>query len=303
LDKTNLESELNSAKSNLASAKSKLEYESANYKRYHILYSKGLISTNDFQAALLSYRQAQMAYTAQMETVKKAKTNLGYATITSPIDGVVLSKAVEEGQTVAASFSTPTLFTIAKDLTDMRVIAKVDEADIGDVKQGQEVTFTVDAYPNDVFSGKVTQVRQEATTESNVVTYEVAISAPNKDLKLKPGLTATVTIHTLNQTNILSVKNKALRFTPTKDVVGKNIRIIDCDGKNKLWTLEGNKMIAHSVETGITDGLRTEIKSGVNSGTKVIMNVSAVANTDSTSTSDSESPFMPHPGKNNKKTK
>ena len=132
--------------------------------------------------------------------MKKAETNIGYATITSPIDGIVLSKEVEEGQTVAASFETPTLFTIAKDLTDMRVIADIDEADIGSVREGQNVTFTVDAYPNDTFHGQVTQVRQEATETDNVITYEVVISAPNNDLKLKPGLTANVSVSTLERT-------------------------------------------------------------------------------------------------------
>lgn len=301
LDKTNLESELSSAKANLASAKSKLDYEKANYARYKTLYAKGLVSTNDYQSALLTFRQASEAYSTQMESVKKAQTNLGYATITSPINGVVLSKAVEEGQTVAASFSTPTLFTIAQDLTNMRVIADVDEADIGSVKQGQAVTFTVDAYPDDVFNGKVTQVRQEATTESNVVTYEVAISAPNNDLKLKPGLTATVTIHTLNRTGVVSVKNKALRFTPTQALLGKMTKIVDCNGKNKLWTREGNKVVAHSVEIGVTDGLRTEIKSGIASGSQVILNVSQVQAADTTKQAAEENPFMPHPGKKNKK--
>ena len=165
--------------------------------------------------------------------MKKAETNLNYATITSPIDGVVLSKAVEEGQTVAASFSTPELFTIAQDLTNMRVIANVDEADIGDVKEGERVSFTVDAFPNDVFEGQVTQVRQEATTTNNVVTYEVVISAPNEQLKLKPGLTANVTIYTAEKQGVLSVSTKALRFTPTPETVGK-MKIADCKGKNKL---------------------------------------------------------------------
>ena len=148
--------------------------------------------------------------------MKQAQTNLGYATITSPIDGVVLSKSVEEGQTVAASFSTPELFTIAKDLTNMQVVANVDEADIGEVKTGERVSFTVDAYPDDTFTGTVKQVRQEATTTNNVVTYEVVISAPNADLKLKPGLTANVTIYTQERAGVMGVSTKALRFTPPR---------------------------------------------------------------------------------------
>jgi HlyD family secretion protein len=186
LDKTNLISELNTAKANLSSAQSTLNYELANYNRFKTLYDKGLVSADEYENAKLSYDKARQSVSTSRESVQKAQTNLGYATITSPIDGVVLSKAVEEGQTVAASFNTPELFTIAKDLTDMRVIADIDEADIGGVKEGQRVTFTVDAFPEDSFEGQVTQVRQQATTESNVVTYEVVISARNNDLKLKP---------------------------------------------------------------------------------------------------------------------
>ena len=172
LDKTNLISELNTAKANLASAQSTLNYEESNYNRYKTLYDKGLVSADEYESARLSFDKARQQVSTSRESVQKAQTNLGYATITSPIDGVVLSKAVEEGQTVAASFNTPELFTIAKDLTDMRVIANIDEADIGGVKEGQHVTFTVDAFPDDNFEGCVTQVRQQATTESNVVTYE-----------------------------------------------------------------------------------------------------------------------------------
>ena len=208
LDKTNLTSELASQRANLTSVQSALAYQKANFERQKSLYDKGLISANDFEQARLSYVQAQQQVTTARQNVKRAETNLGYATITSPINGVVLSKAVEEGQTVAASFSTPTLFTIAQDLTDMRVIADIDEADIGEVKEGQRVSFTVDAFPNDVFEGHVTQVRQQATTESNVVTYEVVISAPNADLKLKPGLTANVTIFTLEKNDVLTVPAK-----------------------------------------------------------------------------------------------
>ena len=209
------------------------------------------------------------------ESVTKAQTNLGYATITSPIDGVVLSKAVEEGQTVAASFNTPELFTIAKNLTDMRVIADVDEADIGDVREGERVTFTVDAYPNDKFEGKVTQVRQEATTTNNVVTYEVVISAPNNDLKLKPGLTANVTIFTAERQGVLSVPSKALRFTPTQGTVGK-MKIVDIKGKNKVWTMENNTIKAHAVQIGMTDGITTEINSGINEGMTVITGIQEI---------------------------
>ena len=275
LDKTNLISELNTAKANLASAQSTLKYENDNFRRYQTLYSKGLVSTDDFETARLSYEKARQQVATSKESVTKAQTNLGYATITSPIDGVVLSKAVEEGQTVAASFNTPELFTIAKNLTDMRVIADVDEADIGDVREGERVTFTVDAYPNDKFEGEVTQVRQEATTTNNVVTYEVVISAPNNDLKLKPGLTANVTIFTAERQGVLSVPSKALRFTPTQGTVGK-MKIVDIKGKNKVWTMENNTIKAHAVQIGMTDGINTEIISGINEGMTVITGIQEI---------------------------
>ncbi len=305
LDKTNLISELNTAKANLASAESTMRYEQANFNRYKTLYKKGLVSADDYDNALLNYNKAKESVASSREMVAKAQTNLGYATITSPIDGVVLSKSVEEGQTVAASFNTPELFTIAKDLTNMQVVADVDEADIGDVKAGERVTFTVDAYPDDTFEGTVTQVRQEATTTNNVVTYEVVISAPNADLKLKPGLTANVTIFTLEKTGVTNVLSKALRFTPTKETVN-GAKIIDCKGKNKVWTKEGNVFRAHAVTLGITDGTRTEILSGVSKGTVVVTDVKAQAadpdGDDATADSGEKSPFAPGPpGKNKKK--
>ena len=273
LDKTNLLSELNTAKANLASATSNLSYQAANMNRYQTLYKKGLVSADEYENALLTYRQAKEQVASSKENVQKAQTNLGYATITSPIDGTVISKSVEEGQTVAASFNTPELFTIAKDLTNMQVVANVDEADIGGVKEGDRVTFTVDAYPDDTFEGTVKQVRLEATTTNNVVTYEVVISAPNADLKLKPGLTANVTIYTQERSGVLAVANKALRFTPTKETVGKDMKILDCKGKNKVWTLSDKTLTAHSVTIGQTDGVHTEIIKGIKKGQKIVTEI------------------------------
>lgn len=261
LDKTNLISQLNTSKAELASAQSSLDYQLANIRRYRTLYEKGLVSADDYESAQLSYNQAKQQVAQAKENVQRAQTNLSYATITSPIDGTVISKSVEEGQTVAASFNTPELFTIAKDLTNMQVVADVDEADIGEVKEGNRVTFTVDAYPDDVFQGKVMQVRLQATTTNNVVTYEVVISAPNADLKLKPGLTANVTIYTQERSGVLCVPSKALRFTPTKETVGK-AKINDCKGKNKVWTLDkkANALTAHPVNIGQTDGTHRNSK-------------------------------------------
>lgn len=294
LDRTNLMSELSSAQASLKSAQSELDYQKTNYERYKALYDKGLISANDFEQARLSYVQAQQKTQQQKESVKKAQTNLGYATITSPIDGVVLSKEVEEGQTVASSFSTPTLFKIARDLTDMRVIADVDEADIGDVKEGQRVTFTVDAFPDDTFEGQVTQVRQEATTESNVVTYEVVISAPNDDLKLKPGLTANVVIFTMEAKDVLAVPSKALRFTPHEAMLNSDETITDTDAKEKVWVKEGSNLKAVAVETGMTNGTLTQITKGLKPGTHVLTEVNAMQ-VEAEGEQQNSNPFMPRP--------
>lgn len=304
LDKTNLMSQLNTAKTQLATAQSQLNYQTANYKRYKTLFEKGLVAADDFDNAKLSYTQAKEQVASAKEEVQRAQTNLGYATITSPIDGVVLSKSVEEGQTVAASFSTPELFTIAQDLTNMQVVADVDEADIGDVKEGERVTFTVDAYPDDTFEGEVKQVRQEATTTNNVVTYEVVISAPNADLKLKPGLTANVTIYTAERKGVLSVPSKALRFTPQKETVGK-MKIVDvANAKNKVWTIEGNSIVAHKVNIGMTDGTNTQIVGGIAEGTKVVtgLNVMGGEEEKPMEAQGESSPFAPGPpGKNKRK--
>ena len=303
LDKTNLVSELTSAQSNLANAQSNLTYQTANFNRYKTLYEKGLVSANDYESARLTFQQAQAAVKVQTQNVQKARTNLGYATITAPIDGVVLNRAVEEGQTVASSFSTPTLFTIAQDLTDMRVIANVYEADIGGIVDGQRVTFTVDAFPDDTFNGVVTQVRQEATTESNVVTYEVVISAPNNDLKLKPGLTANVTVYTLEKNNVLTIPSKALRFMPSDKLLSKDQSIEDCNSPQKVWKQEGNVFKAYPVKTGITNGVLTEIISGVKENDEILTEISATNIDEDENASQNKNPFMPGPRNRNKNQK
>ena len=291
LDKTNLLSELASAKSNLSNAQSNLNYQSSNYNRYKTLYDKGLVSANDYENARLSYEQAVQQVAVQQQNVTKAQTNLGYATILSPIDGVVLSREVEEGQTVASAMTTPTLFIIAQDLTDMRVIADIDEADIGGVREGQHVVFTVDAYPDDTFDGTVTQVRQQATTESNVVTYEVVIAAPNESLKLKPGLTASVSIFTLEKNGVLAIPSKALRFTPNEAILTPDQKIEDCEGTTKVWTFDGTTFRAHPVQTGTTNGTLTEITSGIEAGTELVTEFSIEEEAEEEQ--QTSNPFMP----------
>ena len=300
LDRTNLISELTAQKASLASAQSSLNYQQSNFERYKTLFDKGLVSADEFESARLQYEQAKQQVAQSKESVQRAQTNLGYATITSPIDGIILSKSVEEGQTVAASFNTPELFVIAQDLTDMRVIADIDEADIGGVKEGQRVSFTVDAFPDDTFDGAVTQVRQEATTESNVVTYEVVISAPNADLKLKPGLTANVTIFTMEKNNVLTVPAKALRFIPNEAFLKQGESIEDCEAPHKLWTKEGNVFKAHQVEIGTTNGVTTEILSGIEAGTEVLTDIEVSGGEMPQMEQQGSNPFMPRPRNNNR---
>lgn len=312
MDKVTLQSELASQKATYDGAKAEYEYQQKNYERNKGLHEKQLISDTDYEQSLYNYQKAKSAFDSSKASLAKAERNLSYATITSPIDGVVISRDVEEGQTVASGFETPTLFTIAADLTQMQVVADVDEADIGDVEEGQRVSFTVDAYPNDVFEGKVTQIRLGATSSSSsttttttVVTYEVVISAHNPDLKLKPRLTANITIYTLDKQGVLSVPAKALRFTPAVPLVGSNAVVKDCEGEHKVWTREGDTFTAHPVSIGISNGIVTEITGGINEGTQIVSD--AVISTGAETTiaegqGDGErNPFMPGPPGNNKK--
>ncbi len=308
LDRANLLNDYGSKKSNMASAKSEYEYQLKNYTRLKTLHEKGLVADAEYETATYNYEKARNSYDMSKNDLAKAETNLGYATIYSPIDGVVLSRVVEEGQTVNAGMNTPTLFTIANDLTDMQVVANVDEADIGGVEEGQRVEFTVDAYPNDTFEGRVKQVRQEAKTTSNVVTYEVVISAPNPDLKLKPGLTANVTIFTLEREGILTVSAKALRFSPVEPLIGPEDKVVDCEGKHKLWTREGQTFTAHPVKVGITNGILTEILEGAPEGMVIVTDATMgkmpgqAAQMQGGGEQKEASPFMPQrPGGNKKK--
>lgn len=306
MDKVNLQAELTSANAQLATAKTEFEYQEKEYNRIKTLHDKELVSDSEFDQATYQYQSAKNAYAQSQASYTKVKRNLSYATITSPIDGVVISKAVEEGQTVAAGFSTPTLFTIAKDLTDMQVIADVDEADIGQVLEGQRVTFTVDAYPDDVFEGLVRQVRLEATTTSNVVTYEVVINAPNPDLKLKPGLTANVTIFTLEEDGVLAVPTKALRFNPDAEILkGIGISITGqpspTDSTKTIWVKTGNGISPKEVITGHTSGDKTGIYGGLADGEEVVTGLTAEAPKKQETTE--RSPFAPGPrGGNNGKS-
>lgn len=292
IDRSTLEAELESSTATLESNKTEYEYQEKNFARIKGLHDKGMVSDTDFETAEYNYNKAKSAYDKSKADMFKVRQNLGYATITAPIDGVVIGREVEEGQTVAASFETPTLFTIANDLSQMRVIADVDEADIGGVVEGQQATFTVDAFPEDVFKGSVTQVRLQPTTESNVVTYEVVVDAPNPDLKLKPGLTANLTIYTMQKDSVLLVPLKALRFQPENapepvaDSANPRARV--------LWMQSPQGLQPVNVTTGDNDGIFAEITGDIKEGDKVVTGVDiGVA-----SISDGQgeaNPFMPSP--------
>lgn len=318
MDRVTLQSEVASQRAAYNGAKAEYEYQRKNYERNRGLHEKQLISDTDYELSVYNYEKAKSNYESSQAALAKAERNLSYATITSPIDGVVINRAVEEGQTVASGFETPTLFTIAADLTQMQVVADVDEADIGGVADGQRVTFTVDAYPNDTFEGRVTQIRlgeasstsSSSSTSNTVVTYEVVISAPNPDLKLKPRLTANVTIYTLDRKDVLSVPARALRFTPERPLISENDIVKDCPGEHKLWTREGNTFTAHPVETGISNGVSTEIVSGISEG-MVVVTEATINNTSGNgpaadgqqSAGGEKSPFMPGPPGSKKKSK
>lgn len=304
MDKVTLQSELTSQQATYDGAKAEYEYQQKNYLRNQALHEKQLISDTEFEESTYNYAKAKSAYESSEANLAKAKRNLAYATITSPIDGVVISRAVEEGQTVAAGFETPTLFTIAADLTQMQVIADVDEADIGGVKEGQRVEFTVDAYPNDTFEGTVTQVRLEATEESNVVTYEVVISAHNPDLKLKPGLTANVTIYIAERRDVVNIPVKALRFVPDPPSdkapapeQAPQPQAPANDSLRTVWVQEGQAWKPRQVKVGMNNGVNVEICSGLNEGEVVAVDRKSNAGMTEAQLSGNkeESPFMPKP--------
>ena len=310
MDRVTLLSDLQSAQATYNGAKAEYEYQKKLYERNRKLHEKQLISDTDYEQSTYDYQRAKSTYEQTQAELSKAKRNLSYATITSPINGIVTSRDVEEGQTVASGFETPTLFTIAADLTQMQVVADVDEADIAGVTDSARVTFTVDAYPNDIFEGKVKQVRlgsvnssssssSSSSSESTVVTYEVVITADNPDLKLKPRLTANVTIYTLTRDNVLTVPAKALRFTPNKDIAGGRT-IQDCEGEHKVWTLENNTFIAHPVKPGLSDGAFTEVE-GISEGTAVVTEAIVKSTMTDDQGGGERSPFMPGPPGNNKK--
>ena len=308
LDKQTLNQSLSRAKASLTSAESQLNYAKLTYERTKQLYEANAATLAAYQESQNAYTQAQMSKRNAQAAYDQAMVDLGYAEIYSPIDGIVLDRAVEVGQTVAASFSTPTLFTLANDLTKMQVEADVDEADIGQVKMGQRVTFTVDAYMDDVFEGTVNQIRMKPTTTSNVVTYTVIIDAPNPDQKLFPGMTASVTIVTEEQTG-LAVPAEAFNFTPDEQVLKAIRKAEKPEGQRPeppkmqegeptadhtvVWLKRGNDMMPRPVKTGMSDGAYKIIEQGVQAGDSVVLSAQFV--TKEKEVKKGENPFMPGP--------
>lgn len=318
LDKQTLNQSVSRARASLTSAESQLNYAKLTYERTKQLYEANAATLAAYQEAQNSYTQAQMSKKNAQASYDQALVDLAYAEIYSPIDGIVLDRAVEVGQTVAASFSTPTLFTLANDLTKMQVEADVDEADIGQVKVGQKVTFTVDAYMEDSFEGTVSQIRMKPTTTSNVVTYTVIIDAPNPDQKLFPGMTASVTIVTEEQTG-LAVPAEAFNFTPDEAVLkamrkpekpegqrpeppqGERPQMQDgmsAGEHNMVWVKNGDNMMPRPVKTGMSDGAYRIIEQGVQAGDSVVLSAQYVVKEKEKKTG--ENPFMPSPPGRNK---
>ncbi|WCO03154.1 efflux RND transporter periplasmic adaptor subunit [Psychroserpens ponticola] len=303
LDKTNLNASKTQAQAAYDNAVSQRNYMKTIFERQQTLYDNQVISKSDFDDAQFNYETAKGTVTQRLSDLQSARTNLEYANIYSPIDGVVLSRDIDEGQTVAASYSTPTLFTIAQDLKEMQVEADVDEADIGQVKEGQRVEFTVDAYIGETFNGVVTQVRLDPTVTSNVVTYTVVIKAENEDLKLKPGLTATISIYTLELNDVLTVEAKAINFKPDRETLATyNLQHQLTESTNKrskeettLWILEDNKSITpKTVTLGASDGVNVQILSGLSKGDALVYSLKGVSKSEAGSPAESnESPFMP----------
>ena len=307
LDKITLEANVMDAEANFARCQVQVEKTKKDWERNKVLLEQRSVSQVDYDVSWFDYQTALGNQKSAEANLKKARINLNYATIISPVDGVVLSRKIDEGQTVAASFNTPTLFSIAKDLTKMRVLANIDEADIGQVQVGQFVSFTVDAYTDLKFSGVVKQIRLEPTTTQNVVTYTVVVEVPNDDFKLMPGMTANLSIVVNQKKDVLHVTQPAIRFnldekliasTQMKIAKGNNF-LKDSLQKNHLvagaklvvWKLKKDSIIPVQIILGITDGSNWEITGDIQSGDKLITEVKQGAAVEPKK--NSTNPFMP----------
>ena len=309
LDKTLFIASVDQFNANLAQAESQQVYQQGNYDRQSQLYKVGAISKADYDNALYGLNSAKANKASLIAQLKSAQKSLDLASIYSPIDGTILSRNVSEGQTVAASFSTPTLFTIAKDLTRMQVRAAVDEADIGNIKEGEHANFTVDAFLNDVFKGTISEIRLSPTTSSNVVTYTTIINAPNDEKKLKPGMTASIKIFTKESDSALVIPVKALKYAPDSSMTKQYLIIVDPNRTEALpndeawvWIKRGNQVIEKKIKTGINDNTHVEVLEGLTEADVVITGAQKLNPGDMNNDPTGSSPFMPkRPGGNNKK--
>lgn len=324
LDKSTLQSSLENAEADVYNAQAEYDYHKSNYDRSKSIYDNGYSSDSDLDLAIYNYKKSEAALKSAKANLSKAERNLSYATIYSPIDGIVLNRAVEEGQTVAATMSTPELFTITNDLSEMQVEADVDEADIGLVKEGQRVEFTVDAFPDDTFDGTITEVRLQPTETSHVITYTVIVSVSNPNYKLKPGMTASITAYIEEVNDILVLSGKAFRFTPEREVIMEYMKSLPEDerpqprtgnlreGKGNsqkgelvtdlpdnfkiIWAKKGLMIRPVQVETGVTDGNLVQILSGLSEGDEIVTGMKTndtgtIDDVDNDSTQ--KSPFVP----------
>lgn len=326
LDETPLLAQLDQSKSSVDQAIAQVKYQQATFERYKVLVSKKLIAQSDFDLAEYNYSNAVGNLKNAQSVYSRNKINLSYARIYSPIDGIILNRAVDEGQTVAASFNTPTLFTIANDLTQMRVEAKVDEADIGKVCNGQRVEFTVDAYPLKKFGGEVTEIRLQPVSSANVITYTVVINAPNPDKILMPGMTANANFFVTERKDILLVPSKAVQFTPDQDAMatynqhiaqgnpaGAPLQAPVISGTSKdpkadsdekiVWIKNGLSLHPQKVKVGVTDEIHYEVLSGLNEGDSVVISMTAATSGKKATASAVKSPFMPQRPGSNRTTK
>jgi HlyD family secretion protein len=322
LDETPLLAQLQQSKASVDQAEAQVKYQKATYERYKALIAKKLIAQSDYDLAEYNYNNALGSLSNANSMYDKNKINLSYARIYSPIDGIILDRAVDEGQTVAASFNTPTLFTIANDLTQMRVEAKIDEADIGQVRNDQRVEFTVDAFPLRKFSGSVTEIRLQPVSSANVITYTVVINAPNPEKVLMPGMTANATFFVTEKTDIVLVPAKAIRFTPdpaalaiyNESISGGNVQTTDQPTQpmreaapempqeggeqQTVWIKEGTTIHPQKIIVGVTNEIHYEVLSGLKEGDEVVVSTISTGGTAKTATAV-KSPFMPQrPGSN-----
>jgi HlyD family secretion protein len=302
IDKSTLIERVTQAKASQTSAESDLKYAQQNFDRIKQLYDVKAATEVAYEEAVNRLAQAETALANAKANLHQAQVNLSYAEIYSPIDGIILDRSVEQGQTVAASFNTPTLFTIANDLKKMQVEADVDEADIGRVRLGQQVRFTVDAYSDDMFSGVVNQIRLQPTVTNNVVTYTVIVQAPNPDEKLYPGMTASITIITETETGLV-VPAEALYYTPAPEVFEQlNMKrqypapAQTADEATKtVWLQMADSIVPRTIKTGLSDGIHTIVEAGLKQGDTVVL--SAVAGNTAVVDAPASNPLMPLPPK------